>query len=199
MILPYSKLIELRETGWTVFNSPSPETTKAATRAIHGKVILTTRVEPRVDAKAALASDREMELHTDHPRVHWIIWHCVRQSSEGGISLLKDARKALHQLNPTNLRALRETTMGTHKVFPGDKERYPVLRRFGDTPDWVYYTPWFRREGADCNLDAFAKELDKVETIQVRLLPGQALAINNARMLHGRSAIGGDRDRIHIR
>ena len=55
MIFPFSNLMELRETGWTVFDSPSPEATLASTCALDGPVILTTHVRPRPDAKGALA------------------------------------------------------------------------------------------------------------------------------------------------
>lgn len=199
MIFPFSNYMQVRDEGWTIFESPSPEATRIAASHFAGKIGLTTQVTPRPNAKGALATDLEMELHTDHPRVHWIVWHCVRQSSAGGHSLFKDARAALERLDRATIRALRETTMGSHQVFPGDQERYPVLRSQGDTRNWVYYTPWMRREGASEALDAFAAALAEVPTAQVRLEPGQVLVLNNARMLHGRTAIGGDRDRLLIR
>lgn len=199
MIFPFSKLMELRETGWTVFDSPSPEATLASTCALDGPVILTTHVRPRPDAKGALATDLEMELHTDHPRARWIVWHCIRQSSEGGVSVLKDARAAFFRLSIPDQAELEVTTMGSHKIFPGDKERYPVSRIYGDIYEWIYYTPWLRREGANKALDAFAAALAETPEVRIRLKPGQALAVDNTRMLHGRTAIGGDRDRHLVR
>lgn len=186
------------QNGWTILNSPSLTATKIATWAF-GPIIQTTKVAPRPDAKAALATDLEMEFHTDHPRALMIAWHCVRQSSEGGESLLKDGRKALSMLDEATRARLREVTMGSHQVFKGDLERCPILRDDLGFRDWIYYTPWFRREGAEPALDAFAAALDMTETIRIRLQPGQVLFINNTRMLHGRSAIGGDKDRLLVR
>lgn len=198
-MLPTSEeLRDLNTNGWTILRSSSPSATKIAVWAL-GPIIQTTKVAPRPNPKGALATDLEMQLHTDHPRAFLIAWHCVRQSSEGGLSLLKDAGKALEMLSPETRSELRETTMGTHQVFPDDAARYPVLRNDCEVANWIYYTPWMRRDGANEALDAFAAALEQVETTAVRLEPGQVLLINNTRMLHGRSAIGGDKDRLLIR
>lgn len=198
-MLPSSQeLKELNRNGWTILHSSSLSMTRIAVWAL-GPIIQTTKVAPRPDAKAALATDREMEFHTDHPRAWLIAWHCVRQSSEGGYSLLKDGHKALAMLDEDTKGRLREVTMGSHKVFEGDLERWPVVRDDLDCKDWIYYTPWLRRDGAEPALDAFAAALEQVETTRIRLEPGQVLLINNTRMLHGRSAIGGDKDRVLVR
>ena len=189
---------ELSRNGWTMLKTDSPELTKHAVWAL-GPIIQTTKVAPRIDAKAALSTDREMEFHTDHPRALWIAWHCVNQSSEGGFSLLKDGWEALAMLDAATRDRLREVTIASHQVFAGDLERWPVMRDDLGIRGWLYYTPWLRGQIADPALDAFAEALEKVKTVKVHLKPGEALLINNARMLHGRSAIGGDKNRLLIR
>ena len=83
--------------GWTIVR-PQVREALLAELAHLGPVIQTTDITPRANAKAALATDKEMQLHTDHPRARWISWECVRQSSEGGYSLLKDTKPALDSL-----------------------------------------------------------------------------------------------------
>lgn len=198
MLPSQDELKALNQNGWAILNSSSLEMTKIGVWAI-GPIIQTTKVTPRPEAKAALATDREMDFHTDHPRAFLIAWHCVRQSSAGGYSLLKDGHKALAKLDPATQERLREATMGAHQVFKGDLERWPVVRDDLGCRNWIYYTPWLRRDGADAALDAFATALEEVETVRIRLEPGQVLLINNTRMLHGRSAIEGNKDRLLVR
>jgi alpha-ketoglutarate-dependent taurine dioxygenase len=196
---PHTNILrKLVRDGWATFESSSPDATEFTLSAL-GPVIQKTLIAPRPNARAALATDLEMQLHTDHPRARWIGWHCVSQSSEGGVSLLKDARLALWTLPASTRAALAEVTMGCHQVFPRDLERWPVVRNDLGVKDWIFFTPWFRREGADEHLDAFVAALDQVETETVVLEPGQVLLIDNSRMLHGRTAIGGDKDRLLIR
>jgi alpha-ketoglutarate-dependent taurine dioxygenase len=196
---PHTNILrKLVRDGWATFESSSPDATEFTLSAL-GPVIQKTLIAPRPNARAALATDLEMQLHTDHPRARWIGWHCVSQSSEGGVSLLKDARLALWTLPASTRAALAEVTMGSHQVFPRDLERWPVVRNDLGVKDWIFFTPWFRREGADEHLNAFVAALDQVETERVVLEPGQVLLIDNSRMLHGRTAIGGDKDRLLIR
>jgi alpha-ketoglutarate-dependent taurine dioxygenase len=189
---------QLTEKGWITFESSSPEATAFTISAL-GPVIQKTDVQPRLNARAALATDLEMELHSDYPRACWIAWHCVRQSSAGGMSLLKDARRALLTLPPETRLALETITMGSHQVFPNDPVRFPVVRQEWGIKHWISYTPWFRREGANEALDAFVVALQEVETETVLLKPGQVLLIDNTRLLHGRTGIEGDKDRLLIR
>jgi hypothetical protein len=79
----------LRLNGWTVINSNTHENTFSFFKDF-GPVIQTAEVCPKDNSKAAVNTVNEMQLHTDHPRARWISWECIRQSSEGGYSLLKD-------------------------------------------------------------------------------------------------------------
>lgn len=184
--------------GWTILR---PQARKAllAELAELGPIIQTTEIAPRVNAKAALATDKEMALHTDHPRARWISWECVRQSSEGGYSLLKDTKPALDSLTESERDELRALAIRTHVVFTDDTGTYPVLRKDGDGADWVYFTPWMTDGQSSPAFLKFLQALEATPTLSVRLYPGESLLIDNGRMLHGRSALGGDKDRLLVR
>lgn len=184
--------------GWTIL-LPHARETLLAELAQLGPTIQTTEITPRANAKAALATDQEMQLHTDHPRARWISWECVRQSSEGGYSLLKDTQTALASLSEAERDELRTLAIRTHVVFPDDTGSYPILRTDGDGADWVYFTPWMTDGQSSPVFRKFTQALEATPTLTLRLYPGESLLIDNGRMLHGRSALGGDKDRLLIR
>jgi len=184
--------------GWTILRPQQRESLLGDLVQL-GPVIQTTEITPRANAKAALATDKEMRLHTDHPRARWISWECVRQSSEGGFSLLKDTQPALASLSEAERDELRALATRTHLVFPDDKGAFPVLRKDGDGSDWVYFTPWMTDGQSSPAFHKFIQALDATPTLSLRLYPGESLLIDNGRMLHGRSALGGDKDRLLIR
>jgi alpha-ketoglutarate-dependent taurine dioxygenase len=184
--------------GWTILRPQAREDLLAELAQL-GPVIQTTEITPRANAKAALATDKEMQLHTDHPRARWISWECVRQSSEGGYSLLKDTKPALDVLTDAERDELRALSIRTHVVFFDDIDACPVLRNDGDGADWVYFTPWMTDGQRSPAFRKFIQALEATPTLSVRLYPGESLLIDNGRMLHGRSALGGDKDRLLIR
>ena len=184
--------------GWRTF-SPQTCPSLLTVLGLLGPVIQTTKITPRANAKVALATDQEMALHTDHPRARWISWECIRQSSEGGYSLLKDTKPALDSLSPAEREELRSLRIRTHVVFPDDTGAYPVLRQDGDGSDWVYFTPWMTDGESSPAFCKFIQALEVTPTLTLRLYPGESLLIDNGRMLHGRSALGGDKDRLLIR
>ena len=184
--------------GWTIIKPQGRDALLAELEQL-GPVIQTTEITPRANAKAALATDKEMALHTDHPRARWISWECVRQSSEGGYSLLKDTKPALDSLTESERAELRTLAIRTHVVFPDDTGAYSVLRKDGDGADWVYFTPWMTDGQSSPAFRKFLSALEATPTLSVRLYPGESLLIDNGRTLHGRSALGGDKDRLLIR
>ena len=184
--------------GWTILRPQGRESLLAQLTEL-GSVIQTTEITPRANAKAALATDQEMRLHTDHPRARWISWECVRQSSEGGYSLLKDTKPALDSLTAAEHDELRALSIRTHVVFADDVGAYPILRADGDGADWIYFTPWMTDGQSSPAFRKFTRALESTPTLTLRLYPGESLLIDNGRMLHGRSALGGDKDRLLIR
>lgn len=189
----------LRLNGWIVINSEKHESILSIFKNF-GPVIQTTEVRPKNNTKSLVNTVNEMELHTDHPRARWISWECIKQSSEGGFSLLKDTYLALKNIPSDTLNELTKVFINTHhKIFDDDLETYPVLRLDGDKSNWIYYTPWLNKNIGNKALDIFLQEIDKCPVTKICLQPGDILIIDNGRMLHGRTAIGGDQNRLLIR
>lgn len=166
-----------------------------------GQVLHVEEVVVQAEARSLVKSDRGLSLHTDHHRADIIVWHCIAQSDEGGDTILADALAALRRLTTKQQAALTHVLLKEHNVFADDDDLHPVLTLRDGRPR-IYYSYWLASDdlGATARsaLDAFACAVAEEPTITLRLRPGDVLAIDNGRMLHGRSAIGGSRSR-HLR
>lgn len=170
--------------GWAVFDSESDRETKL-TLAEFGETAQRARLGHDPDPRTLHVEDESMRLHSAHPRIRWVAWHCVSPEPTGCSILLRSAFEPFKDLPAGTQEALRHTTMGFGQTFDGDPERCPVARDAFGQKDWIFFAPWFWREGADEHLDAFAAKLRAIPVEKVRLQEGQVLLIDNARMLHG--------------
>jgi hypothetical protein len=161
-----------------------------------GDVLLQTDVYPQANVRGDVSTDLPMDFHTDHPGARWIAWHCIRQSSEGGESLLIDSLPLISRLTKDERDSLRNTWVRTHVVFPTDTPTHPVLTPDKYIADRIYFTPWLISEESKQPLLRLGELIAKEEPVNIRLKPGDLLVIDNSRMLHGRTAIGGDRERL---
>ena len=153
-----------------------------------GAVLDRTRVEIVPGAATYLANPEAIPLHTDHPQVRWIGWHCERQDDLDGASLLLDAREIMRRMGPT-CHALADVALGC-----------PTIDSVSPTGTWpmleggrIYYVPW--REPASPTqaghlaLSGWRHWVSRTRPMQVRLEENQALFIDNGRILHGRGAL----------
>jgi hypothetical protein len=161
-----------------------------------GDVLLRTDICPKANARGDVSTDLPMDFHTDHPKARWIAWHCIRQSSEGGESLLVDSAPLIAQLTTHERDTLRNTQARTHLVFPADHPTHSVLIPVEEGADRIYFAPWLISDEASQPLCRLGSLIANAERISIRLKQGDLLVIDNARMLHGRKAIRGDRDRL---
>lgn len=160
-----------------------------------GRVLHVEEVVVRPDSRALVTSRRALPPHTDHHRAAYIAWHCIRQTDQGGDSVLVDARAVWARLTDTHRAALTRVMLFEHSIFPGDDSTHPMVTLNLDGTPRFYYSYWL----ADRELtpeqkeafDAFSEEVGAGPTVQLRLEPGDLLAIDNRRMLHGRTAIEG--------
>jgi hypothetical protein len=94
---------------------------------------------------------------------------------------------------------LRGIDLMEHCVFKDDLDHHPMIQE----TEWglrIYYSFWM----ADDNLsveersafEAFSKRVKEEEAIKFRLRPGECLIIDNGRVLHGRSSLSVDSDRL---
>lgn len=155
-----------------------------------GTTLAQARIEVQRNQPAMLCSADAMSLHTDHPAADLVAWYCVRQCDEGGESQLLDFEPIRAQLTPAQLQQLERIVVRAPPVRSQDKPGMePML-----SPSGIYYAQWLVNPRslspteADA-LTALQKLIAAASPIQIRLQPGQALIINNKRMLHGRSRI----------
>jgi alpha-ketoglutarate-dependent taurine dioxygenase len=161
-----------------------------------GTIIQRTDVRVRPESKAMVTSARSLDLHTDHHAAHYIAWYCHRQSENGGESLLLDARAAFDRLPPAHRDSLFNLHLHEHKVFPDDPGSWPFVM-YDQGRLRFYYSFWLTNPS---NRDepayrAFQEALAGISPFELKLRPGDALIIDNHRILHGRRAIGGEGDR----
>jgi hypothetical protein len=164
-----------------------------------GTVIHVTDVAVDPESRRLISSDEALDLHTDHHRADVIVWHCIEQSDEGGESVLLDAEAAYGRLTPEQQRLLEAVQLIEHRVFPEDEGTHPLVRSV-DGRRKFYFALWMldepESEAQGEALNAFQAALAGVPRRLIKLQPGDLLGIDNGRMLHGRTAIGGNRQRL---
>jgi hypothetical protein len=141
------------------------------------------------NGRTYLGSADSIPPHTDHPDARLILWYCEQDDGSGaGANLLVDTRSVIQALPaPTaaemasvelrcpGLRTLAPT--GTHPLYLPEGKR-------------VFYAPWLCMEARSKALLAFEAEIDKQEhRRRILLQTGEALLIDNRRMLHLRDAL----------
>ncbi len=164
-----------------------------------GSVVDDTHVEVDDERPGLVTSHQELGLHTDHGDVDYIVLVCRKQTERGGESILVDGHRVLEKLDEATKEALGEVYLTEHKVFPDDPERRPMLHK-RDGAWRLYYSFWLLEEELSATgraaVDAFRKALEDTEVTRFKLAPGDVLILDNTRMLHGRTAIEGDDERL---
>ncbi|CAC9617053.1 hypothetical protein [uncultured Gammaproteobacteria bacterium] len=186
---------ELEDYG---FKHLKNQTTKNVNLLCHslGKILLETDVKIDLTTKALVTSDKELDMHTDHSKAKYIVWHCLKQTSVGGHSLLLDTKKVLQKLSNREKQELKKIQLFEHKIFKDDLESYPMLSKLNGK-DKMYYSFWFINPDNKYSQSflKFRSVVDKMEKIEIRLNTNDVLIIDNDRMFHGRTKISGDKNR----
>lgn len=183
----------LREKGYILIKGSNPEEAVKYAKQL-GKIIWTTDVQIR-KSKGMLTSTRGLEFHTDHHHADYILWFCHQQTTEGGESVLVDAKEVFQSMYKKDQEVLRSIKLYEHKIFDHDPECYPLI----DCNDDVYYSFWEYdkdlHEEDKSVLDKFSKLLHDHDHVNITLQPNDILIINNRRMCHGRTEIRGTKNR----
>lgn len=161
-----------------------------------GERIAEELIALRDGAHAYVARPAAVPLHTDHPDVDRIGWFCHEQDQADGASWLLDTRPVLEGLPAVVLEELRRTKLYCQPVHEGaPMEVRAVLSGVPSHPS-VYFPPWrvepepisWNRAALRLLVDRLA-EAQRTSCIHVRLAPGDALFVDNARVLHGRGPL----------
>lgn len=201
---PKHWLATLERDGWVHVeaNGARVHTHEEIVETLGAHVLLTTDVVVR-EGRALVTSDRALDFHTDHHRADLILWHCLQQTSAGGETLLADGLAAFLSL-PVETRATLETVLlFEHSVFQGDASTHPLVEP-GEPRPKLYCSFWFPDVPALTDaqrqaMDTFHGAVRRHQVAKLRLAPGDVLLIDNRRILHGRTAITGSRDRHLVR
>jgi len=161
-----------------------------------GAIVGRERIGLRAGAHAYVAKPGAVPLHTDQPEVHVIGWWCEEQDTSNGATKLLDARPLVESLPVRVRETLRRTHLVTPPLMGGPPTMtWSVLTRSGDHDD-LFCSPWLRaieRDAAQVEALTFLRNVlsdgAKASAIKMRLRAGEALFVDNRRVLHGRGSI----------
>jgi hypothetical protein len=172
-----------------------------------GRVVGVERIAIREGHPMYVFSPGPVPLHTDQPEVDVVAWWCEKQDDLDGASLLLDSRPFLERLPDELRRKLHDVRLLTRSLGDGSPQTmaWPVLQSAADGPT-LFYTPWLplvspspEDERAFVDLGEAVARAAQNHTIAIRLVKGDALFIENRRMLHGRGAIAHESGRLFHR
>lgn len=191
-------LIEQLNRDGFAFLSKQGEHDLANILDILGKVILETDVKVRPESRAMVTSEKGLDFHTDHHKAKFILWYCYQQTDKGGESILIDAEQIWSELTPDEQNQLKNILLFEHKIFPDDKENYPLVKLDKKGKRKFYYSFWLVNDMDRHNpaLIRFQDIIRKTEPNRITLKPSDILIVDNHRIFHGRTAIAGSKDRF---
>lgn len=204
-LLPNQNAI-LQKQGWLHLEKTGVQVLETILMGLGAVIyVLDVMVKP---GKALVTSSKALGFHTDHHRANYVVWHCLEAAKSGGESILVDAEAAFSMLEEKDQRQLPKIKHYEHIVFAGDKGSHPLLS-MQNCKRKFYYTPWLAarnnkpqsQQGAKEKMplsqrrayEAFENAVKKTPTVEIKLLRGEVLIVDNGRILHGRRAFQGGR------
>ena len=159
-----------------------------------GQILSIDDVSLIAGSRRHVSNPGPIPFHSDGPAADVVAWFCIRQDEEAGESVLADAVSVLRRLAPAHRGQLRSVNIPYFDhAHPGRPAGYCALLRGDDEAEWrVNYAPWLLPEMGEDQKAAVAALEDALSTVgatSLRLAPGQALFIDNWRILHARGAV----------
>jgi hypothetical protein len=138
----------------------------------------------------------ELGFHTDRPTVDVIGWYCVEQDAEDGAVLLIDTADLGEHFTAAEIAALGRVELGyfQRNALTGQEEacRAPLVAS-GPRGHLLYYAPWLVQESAGgeaalllARFAAYVERKRETALVRIRLQRGEALFVDNHRLLHAR-------------
>ncbi|MCB9838220.1 MAG: TauD/TfdA family dioxygenase [Phycisphaeraceae bacterium] len=138
----------------------------------------------------------------DHPEADYICWRCERQDDSDGAQILLDGHEALSRCDEQTREALRHVHAEVH-VRSGEPPSLVPILRTTQLGDRLFFAAWIKPVETDVHsiraYQTLGREMDRLQDqnpIRVLLDVGEALVIDNGRMLHGRDSINHDSKRL---
>ncbi len=190
-------ITELEAKGYLHFSNQTEDQLRHLLDTL-GKVIYTTDVVVNPEGRGMVTSAHGLDYHTDHHRAKYIAWYCFKQTDQGGHSILMDAEQLFLQLPENYKQQLQAIELFEHKIFPDDKESYPLAAMDEHGKFRFYYSFWLVRNEDKQNpaLLEFQKLLSEAKPTTILLQERDILVVDNHRILHGRTPIEGSKDRF---
>ena len=152
-----------------------------------GKELFTTLIKENPQSTRLLASNQDVDLHTDHIKAKFIAWQCNSQAAFGGESLLMDGLGVLGNASTDILNSLQNIFVKSHRLFFDDKPQYPL---FSYKAKVLYYASFLCEAPIGSKEKQayawFQEQIKSTSKIEIKLSEGDWLIIDNHRMLHGR-------------
>lgn len=188
---------EVKSKGWSRFSSTNIDLQDLICRL--GFIIMENDVSIDKKSRSLVRSSKPLPPHTDHHLAHYILWHCHRQDSEGGFSIIVDGLQIFQEMDSEQKELLKDIDLMEHCVFKDDLQHHPMIQKTEDGLR-IYYSFWMvdnnlSREQKEA-FEAFNTRVRDAEPIKFRLEPEECLIIDNGRVLHGRSSLSPDSDRL---
>lgn len=200
-----SVLAGLASGGIAVVRGPIDEPEYRRLAGELGAIVGEEVIALRDGAHAYVAKPGAVPPHTDHPDVAIVAWWCEEQDETDGASHLLDARPIIESLSERERAMLRQVELWCPPLAGGPPTlRFPVLRP-APSGDAIFCSPWLRSTDPipllEDAIERFRGRLidaAKDGTQRTRLAAGDALFVDNRRVLHGRDAIS-DASRRRLR
>ncbi len=197
-------LKELDSQGWSKFPIRSCEISKLISNL--GHIIMENDVRIVKTSPALVTSSEGLPPHTDHHLSQYIMWHCVTQDSQGGHSIIVDGLHIFRTMPSEVREVLRSIRLKEHTVFQGDVGHHPLIYETG-SGERIYYPVLFEptefwlvndllSNEQRMAFDAFNKAVKEAVSVCIKLNPDECLVVDNGRILHGRTAIHDESDRL---
>ncbi len=166
--------------------------------------------ESRKAAKArpGVYQAEALDFHTDRPTASYLGWYCKVQDEHAGESLLLSLKDIQERLPSEVLKTLGEirTAFMVPRQDGGENLYGAALAQPHPDGCLIFYVPWnlpeTLTESQRAALDAFeayVRDKRQKELLKIRLQPGQALFIDNRRVLHARADLPPDSRRHLVR
>lgn len=189
MSLPEFARSDLKARGFSVLRSTSLHDVEAMALTL-GDVLRVSEVRLMARVETYLSSPECIPPHTDHPAVRYIVWFCRENQASGGENVLLDGHKAIDQLSARQRLDLAKAYLRCPALEGRDPVRQHAV--WHERSRALFFAPWLpRSQEHERSLRAFERCLAAPSTPRyaVRLEPGDALVLDNHRMLHAREAL----------
>jgi hypothetical protein len=182
-------LNELHRKGYQVVKSISYEDSLNIVSML-GYVIQKQIIQEDKNSYVKLATNQEMNLHTDHPDAKYIMWYCESPADVGGESYVLPISHITNHMNHTDVTNLKDVYLSVPPLYKGTEPRKHKLYDGSK----FYYADWlltdkdvYTKKTID-SLHRFQQLIYKLPIEKIFLNEKDILIIDNDKVLHGRAS-----------